>query len=526
MRLANQILPKKMTGFIVFALGLLGAYEAATLIIAGDISGLLYIAVIFILAASVIAILNDWRLGLYFFFAWLLLEDLIRKYLGNNMAIYFAKDFLVAVVYLSFFIAWRRKRAQGFRPPFFVPLMIMIWFGVLQVFNPTSPHLAYGMLGMKLYFYYVPLILIGYALLDSEVELQRFFVVNLTSILLVAGLGIAQAIIGPSFMSPATTQEELKDVGVLYRLAPISGSIVFRPTSVFVTTGRYVDLLNIAWLLALGFLGYSLLRYRKGRWLAFLSVSVVAAALILAASRGGFAWGIINAVIFVAAFLWGASWRQREVIRVLRTTLRAGLGIALATVILLVSFPEAILGRIAVYYETMSPDSPASELVQRARDYPLQNFVGAFASDRWPYGYGIGTTALGTQYVTKFFGAPPLRVGVESGFGEIVVEMGIVGLLLWLVLTLAILISVYRIILRMRGSPLFPIACAVFLYTGFVLIPQMVGGLQAYEDFVVNAYFWLLLGLVFRLPHLKAAVEQTHGQSVNVGQRCWATQTD
>lgn len=200
------------------------------------------------------------------------------------------------------------------------------------------------------------------------------------------------------------------------------------------------------------------------------------------------------------------------------------LGVALAIMLLLVSFPDALLGRLAVYSETLSPDSPTSELAYRARDYPIQNFLGAFTYDRWPYGYGIGTTALGTQYVAKIIGIRPLGVGVESGFGAIVVEMGIGGLILWLVMTMAILLSTWKIVVRLRGSPWFPIAFVVFLYAGFLLVPETVAGIQAYEDFVLNAYFWLLLGVLFRLPHLKAAAEMAGAEYVAASlQQRWAT---
>jgi hypothetical protein len=37
----------------------------------------------------VVTILNDWRKGLYMFFGWLFVEYLARKYLGNNMAMFF-----------------------------------------------------------------------------------------------------------------------------------------------------------------------------------------------------------------------------------------------------------------------------------------------------------------------------------------------------------------------------------------------------------------------------------------------------
>jgi len=132
----------------------------------------------------------------------------------------------------------------------------------------------------------------------------------------------------------------------------------------------------------------------------------------------------------------------------------------------------------------------------------VANFLGAFGYERWPYGYGIGTTSLGVQYVARFFHAKPLGVGVESGFGTLVVEMGIGGLILWLVMSFAILFSAWGVVKKLRGSPWFPLAFVIFWYAGLLLIPITFSGMQPYEDFVLNAYFWLLLGILFRLPTL------------------------
>src|SRR3989440_5133419 len=134
--------PLPLLGFI--GLFTVTAYKAAGYVIADDMNGLAYIALLFTGSAFVVAMLNSWRNGVYFFLAWLLFEDFARKFLGNNMAIYFAKDVLVAVVYLSFFVACRRKEAALFRPPFLVPLLLFVWFGVLQMFNLASPSLVFG----------------------------------------------------------------------------------------------------------------------------------------------------------------------------------------------------------------------------------------------------------------------------------------------------------------------------------------------------------------------------------------------
>src|ERR1041385_6771998 len=62
-------------------------------------------------------ITGNWQSGVYLFLVWLVFEDLICKYMGNSMYVYFAKDVLVGVTYLSFLSSKSGKAAQGFRPP-------------------------------------------------------------------------------------------------------------------------------------------------------------------------------------------------------------------------------------------------------------------------------------------------------------------------------------------------------------------------------------------------------------------------
>src|ERR1700682_2955046 len=340
-------------GFLLFVI--VAAYQISQYVISGDTTTLAYIALMFVGGAVVIAILNNWRNGLYFFLTWLLFEDFARKYLGNNMAIFFAKDFLVAIVYLSFFLAYRRKEVTSFRPPFLVPVLLFIWFGVMQVFNPASTSLMFGVMGLKLFFYYVPLLFVGYALLNFEAELRRFFFVNMVLALIIVSLGIVQSVLGHTFLNPAIPAEEIRELSTLYRASPISGLISYRPPSVFVSTGRFANFLLVIWLLVFGFSGYLLLRYKRGRAFAFLIFGLTAAAIALCASRGIFLWSAGSALVGVVAFVWGAAWRQREGMRVLRNLQRAALGVGLAVVILLAMYPEALLSRVAFYTETLTP---------------------------------------------------------------------------------------------------------------------------------------------------------------------------
>ena len=241
-----------------FVVGAFAAYQAAEYIIRDDLASLAYVGAAVIGGAIVIGILNNWRNGAYFFLSWLLFEDFVRKFLGNNMAIYFAKDFLALVVFISFLAAYRRKEITSFRPPFLVPVLVFVWFGLLQVFNPASTSIWYGLMGFKMFFYYVPLVFLGYALINSEAQLRRFFTVNMVLALIIISLGIAQSILGSSFLNPAHPAEDIRELSTLYRTSPITGLTAYRPTSVFVSAGRYADFIMVASLLVLGFSGYLL----------------------------------------------------------------------------------------------------------------------------------------------------------------------------------------------------------------------------------------------------------------------------
>jgi hypothetical protein len=505
-----------LVAFGFFAVAIIAAYETAEAILADDLSSLAFAAVLLVGGAVIVAILNDWRRGLYFLVAWILLEDLVRKYLGNNMAIFFGKDALAITLYVSFFRARLAQRVEKFRIPFRIPLLLYIWFGLLQVFNPASTSFFYGILGMKVDFLYVPLIYVGYALVASEEDLRRFFSFTCALIMIVAALGLAQSVIGPTFLNPAHLQEDISYLSGLYRTAPLSGVMAYRPNSVFVSAGRFQDFLIVAWLLSLGYSGYLLVRGRSGQTLAFTTLGVVAAASLMSTSRGVFMWNSGIALVFIAGFLWGAPWRQGKVVRVLRAIQRTTLFVGVGIIVLLTLFPEELGSRLSIYTETLMPNSAASELVHRTKDYPLQQLEYAFTYPRWPYGYGIGTCTLGIQYVTRIMHATPMNIagGVESGFGSMILELGIVGMILWIVLGLSITISAWRVVKKLRGTSWFPLGFVIFLFSCLLFFPMTFVSYSAYQDYMINIYLWLLLGILWRLQMFSTTMRTDHSQAV------------
>jgi hypothetical protein len=488
----------------VFVLAILIAWQLAQQITADNMRSLIYVSAGFVAITAAVTTLRNWRSGFYMFFFWMLFEDLFRKYMGNGPALFFGKDILAGLVYISFFTAVRRRREKRFQAPFLLCLGLFFVLGAVQVFNPNSPHILYGLLGLKTYFYYIPMMYVGYALIRSDEDLRKLLVWNAAVSALIAGIGIAQAILGNSFLNPTKLAPELQDLGNLSKVTPLTNEIFNLPDSVFVSAGRFDQFLILAFILAIATAGYLLLSNLRGHKLSFLAIGIITIATLLCGNRGAFMFVLMSALALVVAFLWGAPWRQRQAHRMIRMVRRSAIAGAIGLALILFLFPHEAGSRISYYTETLSPDSSAYQMGDRTWDYPIQNLTDAFSRPNWLLGNGIGTASLGGQYVAKLIGKPPISIGVEEGFGTLIVEMGIVTPFIWFLWTGSLLYCGWGVANRLRQTRFFPLAFAIFWFAFLLFYPMTYGGLTAYQNYTNNIYLWLLVGILFRLPEIQA----------------------
>jgi len=111
-------------------------------------------------------------------------------------------------------------------------------------------------------------------------------------------------------------------------------------------------------------------------------------------------------------------------------------------------------------------------------------------------------SSLGMQYVSRMLGEPAPTIGVESGFGTLIVEMGIFGPILWLIWSSVLLWQGWKIVKRLRETVYFPLGFAIWWYGVVVLLLFMHLTMALYQNFVNNANLWLLIGVLYRLPVL------------------------
>ncbi len=513
----TEILGNKMVKAIGLTIGLFYlTYLVSGWVIEDNYSYMTLTVVGAVGIATFMTIMKDWRSGVFLFLGWLVMEDQIRKYLGNSTMIFFAKDVVVAMTYASMLEARRRGKLLTFKPPFMIWLGLFFWMAAIQVMNPHSPSVFFGLLGMKTYFYYVPLMFAGYAILRTEADLYKILMMNMWIALIVSGFGLLQSFGGGGFLTPGNMDPDLYDLSHVGRGEARLGTLFTRPTSLFVSDGRYGQFLILLFVLAFGTAGYLLMRTKRGRYIVFGALGTVAIATVMTGSRGAFLYLILDAIVLSIALLWGAPWRQRQAFRLGKVVRNAFAVSALAILLAIVFFPDAVRARWALYVDTLSPTSQKSELRFRVVDYPTQNLESVFSQPNWRWGNGTGVASLGIQYVTRAFGVPRANVGAESGYGALISEFGLLGPILWIVWTLSLVVSAWKVVRKLKQTPIFPVAFAIFWYSFMVLIPFTFYTLNSYQNYLTCAYLWLMVGMLYRLPGLLAehkAAAVNHAQA-------------
>jgi hypothetical protein len=271
---------------------------------------------------------------------------------------------------------------------------------------------------------------------------------------------------------------------------------------VFVSAGRFSFYLILLWILAMGAQGYFLLARKSGAKYGFFGIGVVTVAVMITGTRTPFVFVIGSALVMTAAFLWGAPWRWGQGHRMVKALRRGFLIGGLGLILMVYAFPTVIGGNWSFFTESLAISGEGSELVSRSWDYPVQNLLGAFSEGNWLTGHGTGMSSLGMQYVSKFLNEPLPAFEVESGYGALIVELGILGPILWFVWVGVLLWQGWKVVRNLRETVYFPLAFAIWWYAVVDLVLLMYFGMQFYQNFVNNAYLWLLTGVLYRLPHL------------------------
>ncbi|MFH1314609.1 MAG: hypothetical protein ABIJ00_15485 [Candidatus Eisenbacteria bacterium] len=459
------------------------------------------LVLISILCVLTLVVLKNWRFGMYTFFVWLPFEDFVRKFAGNDMVIYFVKDFIIAITYFSF-VMWSRHSGQKdrLRNPIAVPLALWFIWSVIQVFNPSLPGLILGPIGLRMSFIYVPLLYLGYHFFATERTLRKFARIVLLVALVVGAVGLGQLLRGPEFLNPSGMEVR----GLLLtstRGTEESGYFSYM-SSVFTNAARFgrFSLVTLAIVGGIFFYARSS-QYRRLSRYSLLALIVIMANLLVNGSRALF----LVVVAFILAFVWMTSMSRRGPIRAFvlgrRMVLIAIIGLVSLLLVNAVN-PRVVSAITGFYGQTLRPDSQEFEVTDRIKKYAFTNrgSVWGAVTKSGVLAHGTGSASQGQQYLG--IEKPHDWVPVEGGYAAIAWEHGIIGVVLVLWWAVFLLRAQYRVVRRLRDTRLHGLGVGIFLWSMAFLFPLTFMGMQVFQDFIPNAYFWFWSGVIFKLPDL------------------------
>jgi hypothetical protein len=443
-----------------------------------------------LVAAGLVIGLRNWRWSVYGLLCYLPVAGIavLIAYPGRNerAVAVLAKDFLFVIpAYLGFlwyFVS--RRRRFWFRGAPVVLFLLLALIVVVQAFNPDLPRLLVGLIGIKIWLFYIPLFFLGYHLVQSRPQL--FWLLGLMSAVAVlpAVVGLVEAILiyagkestvyswyGDS--AAAATQNF-----VVFTVP--GGCTIRRIPSTFSFFYQYYLFLSA--MLAVGYAWWRGGR-QAGRQLKIggaLFVLLLVAAFV-SGQRGAFLF-----TPFLVVLMLALSWRSRNRLPVVAVA--GGLCAFAATAL--------IVGGIACNYT-----SHIAKTFGQEKGVVITRSISEAVHETW-LGLGAGADSTGARYAFPSATYSLRGGGVqEAWYVKTYLELGVFGLAIVLALLLTILVRSYKIHRRLLDPRLKVVSAAFVALIVWVLVYNAKAQYMDLDP--INVYFWLFAGILFKLPLLQ-----------------------
>jgi len=416
------------------------------------------------------AILPRWRRGLELFILFTPFAGLIEAHLYPAPWAVLIKDVLFAIpAYLGFALSGELGYAlSGIPRSVGTILLFFVAVILVQSFNPSGPGLLATLVGLKVWLFYVPMILLGRAYVRNRASLLRLTRLMTCLVWLPCAAGILEWM-----LSLAIGYQ--RAIGLFYgeaAAAATQGFVRFdnglmRIPGTFAFPAQYLLYILCMFVPVLGCMALE----KNARWRAIrgADLALLCVAGLMTGERGAF----VMLPLLLAAFYalrrgaLGLVW--------------AGLGL-IAALFLVLSVsgidPEGLLH--------MESDLSQSYAVSQGSE-----IKDAFA---W-LGGGVGSDTGAARVVSEDLA--PTR-GFEGYYAESLAELGVVGLAVALAIQVALLLSALSVRAMIAGTDIKPYAEAAAAFIALALVYNYKGPVVRLDP--ANMLYWLFAGMLFSLP--------------------------
>ncbi|WP_372368071.1 hypothetical protein [Candidatus Uabimicrobium sp. HlEnr_7] len=415
----------------------------------------------------------QWRLSMYFFFAWLLVEGAFRKWFLPGLAtpLIFVKYAMI----IGPFIRCLIKNKISYNFPFIPMIIVYAFWGLIEFSNwRATSDIRIFLIGAMIHFSFISLIIIIPRLLDTREKIWNFFRWG-------AILSIPILLLGMYQYSLPQGHFLNKYVGDDSNIASVLGKA--RITSTFSYIGPFGQYLTILF----GFL-MILIMQEKNKILSTVYYGCFLAAWLntfMTASRGV----VIISFIYVLGFI--VLSRSRENILWRKFVVR--LFVAGMLTIAMFMFTQIGQDSSQRLLERFSRGNQKGEIAYRiykmVRVAKLQN-AGLV-------GYGIGTEFQGIKRILDI--RRKFGISFEGEKDRLVAGIGLVGYIIVIIMRVVIFFWIWKVFLRIRDQSLrlilvFSVIC---LTQGFLL-----GGVI--YNFLASVQYWFSLGLAVSILQIES----------------------
>lgn len=422
-------------------------------------------------------------------------EGAIRKWAlpQRQELVYFAKDAVLVWAYLGFVTECRmHARPIVQRHPANIALFLLLLLSLLELTNPALQHIYVGLLGLKAYWMYAPLLyMTPYMFRDDQLTTfwRRFVIMSSVPLL----LGFIQ------FTSPADSlvnRYAWTDAEAMPGVATFGTFTNVRIAGTFAFITGYTTYLTLI-IIITTCLAVSA-RTRRAQWLHYGLLGLALVNVYMTGSRGPFiVLGVALPILLQAAYRYGGSRRLR----------------ALWTVVVVVPL---VLFAVNAY----APDARDAFARRSAdnNDVPAR-IVAIVSQPVWaigqsgPWGYGIGSThqaafaVLRSQGITTSgVNAPP---PAEGEWERIILEMGPIGFILSLVVRIAVSVQLWRAFRRLRGRREQFLVLGAFCFSLTLLVQPIV------FNHIASIFYWTVAGFGLFESTTRAAAHTTGRPDAN-----------
>lgn len=440
--------------------------------------------------------LRNWELGVQAVLVIVVFEGAVRKWFLPSASdlVYFYKDFVM----LASFIGYLSRRdktplvIKGRLQLLAVIIFAFLAYALASVSNPREPHFLVGLLGVKVYCLYMSLAFMVPRMFSSKQKLIGFLKWYVLLAVPVIALGVTQFRNGDQTSSlnryawnQEAVESDIAGAGIA-AFQDSEGNTYVRVTGTFSYLSGLAIYLPVVFGMLLGLLSSTVSRHtpRLLRWLYYLALGVVVATTFMTGSRGA----VLNLAVIVLIFFALTSLKSLK-----DRLLQIVVGGILAYVALTVIFPQALDAMATRAFGGEEQVEEGQGRIDKLFRLPFDEsvFSGAF-------GYGIGATQNSVPSLMEKLNLPftgeRIPIGYEEESARVMLDLGVVGYLLYGLLRFILLITLWRSCLAIRDRNAKSIAVAAL---SILTIHIFVGG--AIVNHTQNVYQWFLVGVCFAL---------------------------